>query len=56
MQILVVSDSHGDFNTLNKLIRTKPKAEVVIFCGDGQSRGRLDGIKGDHSDKRTIHL
>lgn len=35
MQILVVSDSHGDYVTFEKLVRSKPKAEVVIFCGDG---------------------
>ena len=37
MQILVVSDSHGDYTTFDKLIRSKPKAEIVIFCGDGYS-------------------
>ena len=35
MQILVVSDSHGDVTTFRKLVRSKSKAEVVIFCGDG---------------------
>ena len=35
MQILVVSDTHGDYVTFDKLVRSKPRAEVVIFCGDG---------------------
>ena len=35
MKILVVSDSHGDYNTFNKLVRCQSKAEVVIFLGDG---------------------
>ncbi len=52
MQILVVSDSHGDFNTLNKLIRTKPKAEVVIFCGDGVED--FMEVKKNYPDKMFI--
>ena len=35
MKILVVSDSHGDYNTFNKLVRSQSKAEIVIFLGDG---------------------
>ncbi len=37
MQILVVSDTHGDYVTFDKLVRSKPAAEIVIFCGDGYS-------------------
>lgn len=35
MKILVVSDSHGDYNIFNKLVRSQSKAEIVIFLGDG---------------------
>ncbi len=35
MKILVVSDSHGDFRTLNNLLKAQRKAEVVLFLGDG---------------------
>lgn len=35
MKILVVSDSHGDFKTFNKLVQSQTKAEVVLFLGDG---------------------
>lgn len=35
MKILVVSDSHGDYSTFNRLVRSQSKAEVVIFLGDG---------------------
>ena len=35
MQILVVSDTHGDYTAFDRLVRSKPNAEVVIFCGDG---------------------
>ena len=35
MKILVVSDSHGDYRSFDKLVRCQSKAEVVIFLGDG---------------------
>ena len=35
MKILVVSDSHGDYNVISRLIRSQTKAEVIIFLGDG---------------------
>ncbi|MBQ1389486.1 MAG: metallophosphoesterase [Clostridia bacterium] len=37
MQILVVSDTHGDYRTLHKLIASKSNIGIVIFCGDGAS-------------------
>ncbi len=35
MKILVTSDSHGNRDMLEDVIRRNSKAEVVIFCGDG---------------------
>lgn len=35
MRILVLSDSHGDYFTMQKIIKAQPDAEVVIFLGDG---------------------
>lgn len=35
MKILVVSDSHGDYNIISRLVRMQTKADVVIFLGDG---------------------
>ncbi len=35
MRILVLSDSHGDYFTLKKVIEAQPTAEVVVFLGDG---------------------
>lgn len=35
MKILVVSDTHGDFYSLNKLVQMQSNAEVVLFLGDG---------------------
>ena len=36
MRILVVSDSHGDFNNLHSAILNQPSAEVVFCLGDGE--------------------
>lgn len=35
MRILVFSDSHGDFRTINEAVRTHSSAEIIIHCGDG---------------------
>ena len=35
MRIVVVSDSHKDFYSLQKAVLSQPSAEVVVFCGDG---------------------
>ena len=35
MRIVVVSDSHKDFYSLQKAVLSQSSAEVVVFCGDG---------------------
>ena len=35
MRILVLSDIHGDFHSMNRALALQPTAEAVIFCGDG---------------------
>ena len=35
MRILVVSDSHGQARLLQKAVRAQPKAEMILFLGDG---------------------
>lgn len=35
MRIVVVSDSHKDYYSLQKAVISQPTAEVVVFCGDG---------------------
>lgn len=35
MKLLIVSDTHGDFYTLNKLVDSHPEAEVILHLGDG---------------------
>ena len=52
MQILVVSDTHGDYVTFDRLVRSKPKAEVVIFCGDGFDD--FGEVKKSYPDKMFI--
>lgn len=52
MQILVVSDTHGDYTTFDRLVRSKPKAEVVIFCGDGY--GDFLEVKKNFPEKMFI--
>ena len=52
MQILVVSDTHGDYTTFEKLVKSKPNAEVVIFCGDGFSD--FKEVSKHYPEKRFI--
>lgn len=41
MRILVISDTHGDFNSLLKAVDSQPKAEVIIHCGDGEEQSEF---------------
>lgn len=36
MRIVVVSDSHKDYYSLQKAVMSQPTADVVVFCGDGE--------------------
>ena len=36
MRIIVLSDSHGDVSNVNRILLSQSKAEVVLFCGDGE--------------------
>lgn len=35
MRIVVVSDSHKDYYSLQQAVISQPTADVVVFCGDG---------------------
>lgn len=37
MRILVFSDSHGSYTGMLSALRAQTRAEVVIFCGDGEN-------------------
>lgn len=52
MRILVTSDSHGDYYTFKKAVLAQPKADAVIFLGDGENDA--DKIKLDFPDKMVI--
>ena len=52
MKILVVSDSHGRYSTLNKIIRNQPSAEVVLFLGDGVEE--FEDLKLEYPEKMFI--
>ncbi len=41
MKILAVSDSHGDYSSLHKLVDMQRNAEVVLFLGDGAEEYEL---------------
>ncbi len=36
MRILVMSDSHGDYFTLEKIVKAQALADVIIYLGDGE--------------------
>lgn len=54
MKIIVISDSHGSFEEVNKIIRQNSKADVVAFCGDGSSD--LDYAKQQFTDKMFLSV
>ena len=49
MRVLVVSDSHGRGDLLKKAIFRQPKAERIIFLGDGLSD--LDAARADFPER-----
>lgn len=54
MRLLIVSDTHRDYNTLDKAILEQPRAEVVIHLGDGADD--VDIVKAKYQDKMFIQV
>lgn len=54
MRILVVSDTHGDFNTLRKVVTAHQEADVIVHCGDG-SRD-VDRLRDIFPEKNIINV
>ncbi|MDP4120653.1 MAG: metallophosphoesterase [Bacillota bacterium] len=54
MRLLVVSDTHGDFYNLNKVILAQPKAEVIIHCGDGEQQ--VEDCKSVYSNRMFLSV
>ena len=52
MKIIVVSDTHGDTYSLKSAINSKPDAEVIIHCGDGNSE--FESLKALYPQKHFI--
>lgn len=36
MQLLVISDTHGKYDILRKIVFDHPNADMIVHCGDGQ--------------------
>ena len=52
MRILVLSDTHGDFNSMLRAIDAQKNAEVIIHCGDGKAQ--IDSLTEKFPDKKII--
>ena len=52
MRILVLSDTHGDFNRMMKAVTEQPTAEVIIHCGDGEEQ--VEYLKQNFKDKMVV--
>ena len=49
MKIIVVSDTHGSYRNLRKVVLMHKNADLVVHCGD--SRGEMADIKMKYPDK-----
>jgi len=49
MKIIVVSDTHGSYQSLKRIMELNKNADIVVHCGD--SRDELDNIKLEYPDK-----
>ena len=52
MRILVVSDTHGDLNTLIRAVNSQPTAEIIVHCGDGEEQVQF--LKDNYKDKMIV--
>ena len=48
MKIIVVSDTHGNPSSLNKVMELHSNADIVVHCGD--SRGEMEAVKMRYPD------
>lgn len=54
MEILVFSDTHGDFTGIMEAVKKHPKAELIIHCGDGEEEA--EDIKILNKNKMVISV
>jgi hypothetical protein len=52
MRILVVSDTHGDLNSLIRAVNSQPTAEIIVHCGDGDEQAQY--LKDTYKDKMIV--
>ncbi len=54
MKIIVVSDTHKNFNALNKVVNDNLDADLFIHLGDGENEAR--DVHNLHPDKAMIYV
>lgn len=54
MKIIVISDSHGNYNVLKDIILSHSDAEVILFCGDGNRD--IDEVRRVFPEKMFISV
>ena len=52
MRIIVMSDSHGDFAQVQKIVRDNLDADLFVHLGDGEEE--FDRVKALYPDKRFV--
>ena len=52
MRILVLSDTHGDFNSCRRALDAQTNADAIIHCGDGKAEFQY--IKEHYTDIPVI--
>lgn len=54
MKILVVSDTHGDFNSFNKAIKVNKDIDIIFHLGDGEKD--VEKILEIYPNKNIIYV
>ncbi len=56
MQLLVISDTHGNDYALERILIAHPKVDLIIHCGDGEEE--LDAFLAVHPEyaSRVFHV
>ena len=52
MKIIVVSDSHGAYQNLKRILWLNRDADIVVHCGD--SRSEIDEVRLEFPDKMYV--
>ena len=54
MQLVVFSDSHGNFAALNRVLEVQPKADMFLHCGDGARE--VDDLRALYPHKQILFV